>query len=928
MTNWNWKGARWWKFDLHAHAPASDDYGKGQNREILKTRSPKEWLLDYMKAGIDCVSITDHNSGAWIDILKEALSDLTTEKPEEYRELYLFPGTEITVNGGIHVLAIFDPSKSSSDIDQLLGKVEYEGKKGNSDTVTCKAFAEVVEAVVSVGGIVIPAHVDENNGLLSLKGGTLQQALDCDNIFAMELMDKNFQMPQLYVDKKKHWTQILGSDSHHPSGSVGQRFPGSHFTWIKMSKPCIEGLRLALLDGPLSIRRSDETEDDPNAHGPEVIESIDISEAQYIGRSETFSIKFNPWLNAIIGGRGTGKSTVVEFLRIALRRRNELPDELKEDFEKYENIYTNRNDSGLMRRNTAIRVIYRKNGARFRIQWNPAGTMEPIEQMKNNRWTKAEGDIKQRFPLRIYSQKQIFQLAKAPLALLKVVDDAPEVDRRSWEEKWNAEKARFLSLRAKAREIESALPNKQRLQGELDDIKRKMEVFEKDGHAEILKNYQKRKRQNRKVELWEESWSDIGEQLRNIASEIVPDNLEENDFDLNSEEETKMLGNAEKTAKKIEEISKKVLNLAAEIDAINEEWKKTRNESKWKKSVVDAEKAYQKLVEKLSEAGVGDPAVYGELVQRRQNIEQKMIELKERKKQVEELSGQADEHIERLTALRRDITIKRRKFLNEVLRDNHYVSITIVPYGARESSENEFSRLINREDGAFEKDIGSIEGHGLLGELYRGVDKKNAEGNDQAIERNVKKIKNRVKKITMDSNDDNEFLSDKRFVAHLKKLTPETLDRIELWFPEDSLEIRYSTTADGKKFRSIQEGSPGQKTAALLAFLLSYGEEPLILDQPEDDLDNHLIYDLIVTQLRDIKRRRQVIVVTHNANIVVNGDAEFVIGLKPGGGETHKECEGSLQEKSVREVICAVMEGGRKAFEERYRRIALEGINV
>ena len=100
------------------------------------------------------------------------------------------------------------------------------------------------------------------------------------------------------------------------------------------------------------------------------------------------------------------------------------------------------------------------------------------------------------------------------------------------------------------------------------------------------------------------------------------------------------------------------------------------------------------------------------------------------------------------------------------------------------------------------------------------------------------------------------------------------------------------------------------------------------MDQPEDDLDNHLIYDLIVTQLRAIKRHRQVVVVTHNANIVVNGDAELVVALAARRGETQKECEGSLQEQLVRDIICAVMEGGRKAFEDRYRRIALEGRHV
>src|SRR5579875_562555 len=73
-------------------------------------------------------------------------------------------------------------------------------------------------------------------------------------------------------------------------------------------------------------------------------------------------------------------------------------------------------------------------------------------------------------------------------------------------------------------------------------------------------------------------------------------------------------------------------------------------------------------------------------------------------------------------------------------------------------------------------------------------------------------------------------LKDQWFATHMGKLPPEALDRLDVWFPEDSLQVEYSTEADGSSFRSIQEGSPGQKTAAFLAFLLSYGEEPIILD--------------------------------------------------------------------------------------------------
>lgn len=101
----------------------------------------------------------------------------------------------------------------------------------------------------------------------------------------------------------------------------------------------------------------------------------------------------------------------------------------------------------------------------------------------------------------------------------------------------------------------------------------------------------------------------------------------------------------------------------------------------------------------------------------------------------------------------------------------------------------------------------------------------------------------------------------------------------------------------------------------------------MILDQPEDDLDNELIYNLIVTQLRAIKTRRQVIVITHNPSIVVNGDAEHVLALKVIAGRVVPE-SGGLQEVEVRERICRIMEGGAQAFQERYRRLAPGGDGV
>ena len=772
-----------------------------------------------------------------------------------------------------------------------------------------------------------------DSGLFQLSGKTLQQALDCGGVFAMELLNRAYQKPQIYIDKKLNWTEVIGSDAHHPVGSSGQRCPGSRFTWVKMGSPNIEGLRLALLDGQLSVRRSDQPSsgpmgNDPNRHVDSVIETIEVSNGRYIGRSMPFIQALNPWFNAVIGGRGTGKSTLIEFLRIALRREGELPEGLKQELEKYGRVYPNRADEGLLTEKATIKIVYRKNGSRFRIQWNPTSDLEPIEQEVDGQWERAVGDIQQRFPVRIYSQKQVFQLAATPLSLLRIIDEAPKVDRHSWSQKWKVEENRFLSLRAKSRELATGLTEAPRLRGNLDDVKRKLTIFEQAEHTDVLRSFQKRSRQERDLNIWEQSWADAGKRLREVAAEIVPDLLEGISFDSASRADDELKAQAAEARRAMDEIRERVEALASQAELVATQWRKRRSESSWKREVDAAAQAYRELRENLSREGAGNPATYGELVQTRQAVEQRLTDLDARKKRIDELNAQSQSGLQSLLALRQKLTETRRKFLNSVLCGNPYVEIEVVPYGARETVEREFRQILQTADGRFKKDIGSPDGEGLIGQIY-------ANGQDSdAVEQGLAEVKTYLKIVSSDqyeklvSKEPALAVADRRFATHIAKLPPETMDRLDLWFPEDSLEVRYSAAGDGRRFRSIREGSPGQKTAALLAFLLSYGNEPLILDQPEDDLDNQLIYGLIVTQLREVKRRRQAIVVTHNANIVVNGDAELVVALDARAGETQKECDGCLQERDVREKICNIMEGGREAFEHRYRRITLEEGNV
>ncbi|HEK0526348.1 AAA family ATPase [Proteus mirabilis] len=911
----NWIGSRWWKFDFHNHTPASDDYGKGPNQAQYKQISHKNWLLNYMRQGIDCVAVTDHNSGAWIDPLKQALQELESENHPDYRPLYIFPGVELTVHGNIHILAIFDQDKTTADIDSLLGAVKYRATKGKSDGCSEYSAVEVIEEIARSNGVAIPAHVDQANGLFTVcSGNTLEQVLDNKYIFAMEITDLAQSKPQLYTNKNLRWAEVLGTDSHHPVGSGDQRYPGSHFTWVKMSKPSYDGLRLALIDGTLSLKRSDNFSGDPNIHGQLAIESIMIDDAKYLGRGKSLSCQLNPWLNTIIGGRGTGKSTLLEFLRIALKRKEEIPKSLKQEFVKYSQTSKDRQDEGLLKNDTKITVIFLKDGGRFRITWSNNGNNYIIEEETAPEiWSTTEGDIAQRFPVRIYSQKQIFELAKHPQALLQVVDDAPEVNHRDWQLKWEELLSKYLSIRAQEREIQAGLQEESVTKGQLEDVKRKLDVFEKVSHADVLKTYQLRQNQSKAIKSWGKSWEDSAEQVRDISRSLLPPELDLQYFNGENPDDKELIEAVASIRNMFENLQKKINSFAQQIDDVKKAWNNALPDLKISKKVIKANQEYTDLLGQLSAADAGDPSAYSVLVKQKQDLEDKLKGFNKKREILAQHQDIAKEHLAKLHEHRAIITNLRENFLKKTLVGNSYVQIKVIPFGSKLTVEEEFRNLIGRGSGGFDRDIGVVDGdEGLLANLTQDQSK--------TMDDKIKILKSLLFAIHANDAEAVASCKDQRFVSHIQRLTPEQIDRIQCWFPGDSLDIRYSLR-NGESFKPVEQGSPGQKTAALLAFILSYGNEPLILDQPEDDLDNQLIYNLIVTQLREIKQKRQVLVVTHNANIVVNGDAENVIVLDIRSGQTRVVTQGGLQETSIRDEICRVMEGGREAFTQRYKRI-------
>ncbi len=123
---------------------------------------------------------------------------------------------------------------------------------------------------------------------------------------------------------------------------------------------------------------------------------------------------------------------------------------------------------------------------------------------------------------------------------------------------------------------------------------------------------------------------------------------------------------------------------------------------------------------------------------------------------------------------------------------------------------------------------------------------------------------------------------------------------------------------DSGALKETGELSTGQKCTTILPILLMDSDNPLMIDQPEDNLDNSFVFEAIVGRIGEIKQRRQLIFVTHNPNIPVLGDADKVFVLNSDGRTARKINEGTVDH--CKDHIVTLLEGGESAFKRRKER--------
>lgn len=900
----SYEGARWWRFDLHTHTPASHDYRRKEKGDWVGDEAEwRRWLESARDAGIHALAITDHDTAEGIDRMRE-VARTVADAP------VIFPGVELSIDG-IHMLAIFSPDASRQAVEGLLHHAGIPPERFGDEHAEAKSSLGDVLGYSPEGRrpVWVAAHVNARKGLFKLQGQKRLQVLQNPNLDAIQRIEESETHSEEFVfepfDEFTGVLQkasfrgavVLASDAHGPA-----EFRAEKATWLKMGSPTLEGLRLALDDlgelGPDSMGVLD-----PNRPPERWIRRVEVHHAQYMGREQPLAFGLSPWMTAVIGGRGTGKSTIVDLLRKCLGRDGELRalNELQSSFEDRMQVVEKRDGPGLLTSETEVLVEYEMNGQLFRARFRARGGAPTVERREGQDWLPDDSmTVGERFPIRLYSQKQLFEMSRQPNVLLGVIDEAPEVGAVSRRHARDVHKSKASEAWAKARAAETEVREESRLVTEREDLTRKIERLESGGHTEALLR-------DRQAGVFEGDWVDIRtawdddlEEVRTALANAVPADLQ---LPPSLEESPA----AAAIIKAHEELREAHRSLVDEIGALLDEAKEKgfagAPRKAWRAEREDWARQASLARDKLAEAGVSDAESLPHLTAQLRELERKLARIRSRREAVQMHREEGDAALTAYRAEVRSLSEARQRFVDALGGQVKEVQLQIHPLADSSRLEAELEALFGSTSYAKERE--ALAAHLML-------EPWSFDRLDALVEG--------LRSLAEDGDADLGVALGSRFRRKLSEFGPEKFDDLQFFIPGDVVRVSYPDPRTGRP-KSLDQASPGQRTAALLAFVLSHGTEPIVLDQPEDDLDTALIYELVVKRLREVKPQRQVLVVTHNPNIVVHGNAELVVSLDAVWHQTKVQVAGALQDPAVREEICRVMEGGKEALEKRYRRI-------
>ncbi len=902
-------GARWLKADLHIHT--IDDHPGGRTKmppgmsgdptsdSFLRSYA-RRFLQALVANGVQVAGLTPHSprtgtdpdtSAVWRIVREWNEGDDDDGVPFRQKIYAVFPGFEPSFRDGkegLHLLILFDPEigleRYLGAFDVVMGGVspwrdsalQVSGKHAAQ---AFEALRELWEREGSIDGaaawqyLVLAPHIDVSKGLLGAQKAQVLQLFDHEAIAGLELGDE-----QLPVDtvKNRSWLRD-GMERHrqaffHASDAYGLDDLGRRHTWVKLASPRVEALRQAFVasDSRMVIGFTKD----------------EAGKLKTIGDPPDIALNDRPWLREVavsggasfFGGSQGGTIRTTKFrlspdltcvIGGSMTGKSTLLDGLRCQADVPMPV------------DDTVRANVDARGRIF-----GAGAPDIVLDCPGTDPTAALGE---RWPAQFFAQNELQRLTQEGTAVEDIL-------ARLVSSETSVIETRNDELRRLDNRLSSAVEQLRDLDDQLEDAEQALVRARtaKDALAAFSRaGVDRLHRASRDRQLWAESnlaVSSIGQSIRDVIETANAVEVAQLDVATMKEPTTARI---DASARELKSRWASVVDLLHSAEKEIAEW--VRTASSVEEDLKADEAAFRTDVQRTL-AGRGLDATKLQEFQKLSRQAALVSSHQANYDQILERRNQEQSLYDRLQGERRALIDEQRKAFDRV-------AIGI------ERQFNDRIRVRRVDSG----DLRPLDG--FLEKLrQRGVTRWwNGLEPDQ-----------RPSPAALNQALDSGSLAEVGMSDAVRQTFRETMTRTKqrelaaLRCPDRYiLELRM----DDGTLRRLAELSGGQRVSVLLSLLLETTDDrPLVIDQPEDELDSRFLFDTVLPALKRLRGRRQLIVATHDANIVVNGDADMVIQLEANASRGRVACAGAIEDAAVRDAIVRTVDGGKEAFRLRRRK--------
>ena len=796
----------------------------------------------------------------------------------------VFPGFELLSHdgpGGLRLLFLFDTeigrSKFTKALDLAMGGMSprSDGNPRMSDLTAAEAFdcldaLREDECAGAPGGsppwsyLVLAPRAESENGVFGALKRQVLERFPHAGVVGIGL--GHDRLPEDAIDGREWLPGLMAEHNQsffHASGAYTADEIGRRYTWMKIASPRLMALRQAFIAGHSRMRFGyergrngvlSETSSTPDALADRRpwLRSVTVSGgASFFGSDANHERRtrfdFSPDITCIIGGSMTGKSTLLDGLRV--HTGAPLP-----------------RDRGLMGQ------VEARGRERFL-----AGSPEVVLDCRN---VDATAPLREQLPAVFYTQSELQRLTEEAkmIEILSGLAASKKDDIVKLEEALGRLDGALIKDASRFGEIRDRLADAEQAHERSRSAAEQIAAFSQAGIGDLVGASAEAHR-----------WQDLAKATGRLQSEIagLARSVEEVDVSDTSGRAAEALRGAGRSGADLGAVWSRVQDLLhsaeAEAGAANVAIR----------SAADALEAHRADARVQVDRRLADLGHDGSRINHLQTLNAQASLSESYRANLEHVRSEmeeADASFTRRLAERRNLVTQQRRVLDQV------IETVFQRFGGRIKV-----RRIN--DGDTESLGGFIRGIG-----QRGITRW---WNDLAGERRPtpdvlleKAEAERLADIGMSGAVGASFLA---------QLTPSRRREMAALRCRDVYRLEFRM--DDGTYRQLADLSGGQRVSLLLSLLLETDDErPLIIDQPEDELDNRFLFETLLPALRRLKGRRQVILATHNANIVVNGDADQVIHLEATANRGWVAHSGAIDEPAVRDAIIRTVDGGEAAF--------------